>query len=175
MMEFFSKLKTTTPSTEELAKAAAGDYREATNLLNEARAKLAEARAAVPAMGECMTVMRAAVESARKDLEELADARLKYFADPHFDPKLLGELDLTLNARSGSLANFAFALFPDAWLELAEQRLRKMGADKSKLTFAEKAKRIAALEADVTALDEAKTNALHTWRRLVNDKDGFPT
>ena len=173
-MDFFNRLKQQTPKPQDLIQAAANDYHAATQVLTEARAKLEEARAAVPALSECMGVMKAAVEAARTDLEALADERLKYFLDPHFDPQYVGELDLTANQRYRSMINTAFALTPGPWLELAEQRLRKMGADKSKLTFAQKAKRIAELEADIHAVGKAQEDALRTWRTLTNQRSGYP-
>ena len=121
-MDFFNRLKQQSPKPADLIQAAAHDYHAATQVLAEARAKLEEARAAVPALSECMGVMKAAVEAARADLESLADERLKYFLDPHFNPQYLGEFDLTLNPRSRALINTTFALFPGPWLDLAEQR-----------------------------------------------------
>ena len=49
-----------------------------------------------------------------------------------------------------------------------------MGADKSKLTLAQKAKRIAELEADVSAVGKAQEDALYTWRKLTNQRSGYP-
>lgn len=49
-----------------------------------------------------------------------------------------------------------------------------MGADKSKLTFAQKAKRIAELEADIHAVGKAQEDALNTWRKLTNQRSGYP-
>lgn len=174
-MDFFNRLKQSIPTPEGLIEAAATDYRESTKLLTEVSAKLAEARAAVPALSECMAVMRKAVDAARKDLEEVADERLKYFLDPAFDEKWLGELDMTFSARSGALSNTTFVLFADAWLDLAEQRLKRMGADKSKLTFAAKRKRIAELEADAAAVAKVQEHSLNSWRKLTSNRVGYPS
>lgn len=173
-MGLLDRLKPTTPTPRDLVSAAAHDFREADKLHKEGMAKLTKLRETPPALADAMSVMKAVIDAGRKDLEALADERLKALLDPNFDDRWLGELDMTLNARFNSLASCTFALFPDAWLALAEQRLRLMGCDKSKLTLKEKRKQVAELEAEVSQIAQARDNALTTWRKLTNDRTGRP-
>ena len=173
-MSLLDRLRPSTPTPADMIAAAVKDYKQASQLFDEGMAKLIKLRETPPALADCMRVMKSAVAAARTDLESLADERLKFFLSPEFDERWLGEVDMTLAARSGALINTTFALFPDAWLDLAEQRLRKMGCDKSKMTLAEKRKQVAELEAEVSQIAQARDNALGMWRKLTNTKTGYP-
>ena len=173
-MGLLDRLKPTTPRPTDLIAAAAHDYLEADKLHQEGMTKLATVRSQIPALAECMRVMKSAVAAARQDLIEKTDARLKVFADPDFDEKYLGEVDISVDARNGALSATAFALFADAWLDLAEERLRKMGADKSRISFQQKRAEVATLEAEVSAVAQVRDTALNTWRKLTNTRTGYP-
>lgn len=163
-----------TPSPSDLSASALDDFKRADAECEKIMAEINKVRHTPPSLADCMSVMREVVTVNAGEFEKLADARLAYLISPEFDRRYLGELNLTAHQRFGSVVHTAvFALLGDEFLRFAENRLRSMGADKSKLTLEGKAKKLAELEASHAEMSAIRSDAVLTWRRLTG-KQGDP-
>lgn len=163
-----------TPSPADLSATALDDFKRADAECEKINLEISKVRHTPPSLSDCMSVMREVVKIGAEDFEKLADERLAYLIGPEFDRRYLYDLNLTMHQRHGSVVhNAVFALIGDEFLRFAENRLRAMGADKSKLTLEGKAKKLAELEAAFSEMSAIRSDALLTWRRLTG-KQGDP-
>ena len=181
-MSLLNPFQRKTPTRADLLTLSAEDYRNASKRCDEIQREILEWRGKVPPLKDCMKILEQHAANRRAEFEAVVDSRLGEMLRFDFNPERPEDaafLDLHrfIAPRDMGYSVFhesIYGLLSDRLLQVAEERLKKMGAGKGP-SMAEKRARLAELEAEHQTVSAARDDALQTWRRMTNQPAGYPS
>ncbi len=181
-MSLLSPFQRKTPTRADLLTLSAEDYKNASKRCDEIQREILEWRGKAPALKDCMKILEQHAAKRRAEFESVVDLRLAEMLRFDFNPERPEDaafLDLHRYIAPREMGLFVFhetiyGLMADRLLQVAEERLKKMGVGKGP-GMSEKRARLAELEAEHQAMTAARDDALQTWRRMTNQPAGYPS
>lgn len=161
-----------------IAEQCEKEYLDCQPKLQKLQNQLREMASAPVSRAEVMRVMALVVKdyASRDFASDFRERITNIWREASFDELSSFSIDPMLNQRADGalLADALYYLMPDLVLDAIKRRVDELIPKNITLTLSDKRKKIAALEAEMAAIQSKSDEALSTYRKLVENPSAVP-